>query len=110
MTRPQSSITQTLQYAEGGQHFPRVATADADIVYGTFHRQTNFPFKDIIDTNQVHSQNTLSHKGSQIHTAAQVTADRLISRQLLQELPSRTAGHAVTETGGGHRGLLFVPV
>ncbi len=25
-------------YAEGGQHLPRGATAEADVVYGTFHR------------------------------------------------------------------------
>lgn len=97
-------------------HLPLAATGDADVVYGTLHTQTNlhhlhFPFKDIIDTNQIHSQHPLSHRCSQIHTAAQVTADRFDKQaRELENSPSRTAGHAVRETVGGHRGLLFAPV
>lgn len=60
--------------------------------------------------NQIRSQNTLSCRVCQIQTAAQVTADREISRQLLQELPSRTPEHAVIESREEHRGLRFAPV
>ena len=88
------------------------STGDARVVYGKFHRKTDlhrlhFPFRDIMGTNQIHAKSTLSHRGSQIHTAAQVRVDILTNRQLLRRLPSWTCE---TETGGGHRGLLFAPV